>query len=403
MIQKVALLFFLIFTVGLLWYLAFHRAWHDHLAIDFGFYHYIVASFWSRAGSFGDMSKNSYLPGSLFFFLLPGLSILRDHTNWPLFVQTFMYTNVFLIVTHCVLYWKFSRQAPFIFLILLLSAGPMILFRHELFPSLLTLLSLYLWQKDHKSISSLILGLGTATKIYPGLIFPYFLIILFKNREWKEIFKDSALFLLGVIYPFVIYLLLGSDPYGLVQTLSFNTTKPVHIESFWASIITVWTKITTGSFALGEANKNGIWGIAPQYLPVPLSIFNYLWLVPIAIIYLIVLFRVPKNSPFRFEIPFILVLSFVLFAKLTTPQYLYWFVLLLPLINQKIFRLLALSSLIMLLTQDIYPLRYNDLVWNFYTNGSHPETFYLLLTRNFLLFGLFIISLRELLKSHAQN
>ena len=113
-----------------------------------------------------------------------------------------------------------------------------------------------------------------------------------------------------------------------------------------------------------------------------------------------------KIKSFKVEIPFLLILLFLIFSKVLTPQYLFWSVLLLPLFARSKLVLFT-TALILLLTQYIYPLHYNDLIWKFYVDGSQSLVFYILVLRNFLMVLLFILIFRSLnsgiIKKHITN
>lgn len=393
------LIVFSIITMVSLLYLAYQKAWYDHLVVDFGFYYYVVNIFWHNF-SFGIIPENSYFPGSLFLFLIPGTTLLFKSSNsWQLFILAFVITNIFLIFAHLFVYRKSSHSAPFIFLVILLFSGPIILFRHELFPSIVLILSLLLWKARKINLSALTLGLATSIKIFPALIFPYYLILVLKNGEKRRIINVLIFFALGILLTFSVYFILGSPPSEIAKSLNFNTTKPVHIESLWASLLTLKEQLINDVWILGRADQKGIYGLDPSFVTFSIAFFNYFWIIPMSLFYLYIYKKTPKDQELKIEITFLIILLFIIFSKIITPQYLFWFLPLFPLFDLNKNRKLLISSLITILlivlfTQYIYPLHYTELLWKFYTNGTDTKYFYILLVRNLLLILLFLLVLK---------
>ena len=388
-------------------YLAYQKAWYDHLAVDFGFYYYVAFGFFQNL-SFGIIPENSYFPGSLFFFLIPAISFLFTNYSWPSFILSFIIVNIILILIHLIIYYKQSIIAPYIFLAIIIFSGPLILFRHELFPSLILILSILFFRKNKINLAAFTLGLATSIKIFPSLILPYYLILIFKSLEKRKILNILIFFTTGIMLTFGVYFLLGSPPSEILKSLSFNATKPVHIESLWASILTLKGKIIDDIWILGKPDQNGIYGLDPNYVQQPIVFFNYLWILPMSLFYLYIYKKTGQLRMLKVEIIFLIILLFIIFSKIITPQYLFWFLPLFPLFdltqNKKLLILpFLIILLVVLFTQYIYPLHYTELLWNFYTNGTDTKYFYVLTIRNLLLILLFfaVFKLTFLRKSNT--
>jgi len=392
---KISVIFaFSVAVIAILLIQSNNPSWRDHLKVDLGFYYWVAQGF-IRTGTFGTMTNNLYFPGSLFFFLVP---TLYSH-DWDSYVTAFVITNIVMAITHMLLYQKFGWKSALIFVGIMLFGGPIILYRHELLPSLFLLLSLILWQRKRFWLAGFLLGFSVGIKIYPILIFPYYIIQTVSNKNYRNLFFIPSFFGLGLLSLLVPYIMLGSPSSELLQSLSFNTQKPVHIESLWASGITLHQKLLTGEWVKGKADQNGIYGIDPIHNPIPLTFLNTFWMLPMLGYYSFLFIKSFKNPTFDIKPIFVLILMFTVFSKVITPQYLYWSFLIFPLLNwKKVGRvktvfLCLLVIIILALTQYIYPLHYNDLLWKFYTDGSSSLVFYLLLARNILLVILLISSL----------
>ncbi len=100
----------------------------------------------------------------------------------------------------------------------------------------------------------------------------------------------------------------------------------------------------------------------------------------------------------------VILLLFLVTSKILTPQYILWFALLVPLMkvygepqNQKNWLInLFLLLLTLIFSQYVYPLRYNELLGGFYTNGTWTSIFWILTARNFFLIVLAVRFFRDI-------
>lgn len=335
------------------------------------------------------------MPGAMFFFLIPGISLIVLPNTWQNYLVGLFLVNIVLVILHLLIYRRISNLSPFIFLAIILSAGPIILYRHDLFVSLFLIISLLLWQSKKYLLSPFFLGIATSIKIFPVLLLPYFLIHQLRFHEWQKIPTTIASYLLGITSIFTLYILTGSDVKEIISTLAYNSAKPVHVESLWGSILTVVNAIIDGMWPQGLGDR-GVFGINPKDIFLPLNFYNYFWLLPIFLLYLKIYNNIKKKQ-LLFEYVFLIVLLFTIFSKILTPQYLLWFATLYPLltftrISKRLYvGLLSIILIVMLLTQFIYPLHYNELLGIFYTSGQQVEYFIILFLRNLLLATLFFL------------
>jgi len=379
--------------------LAYNPSWRYHLDADVkGFYYPHLIHFLQNS-SFVGINKNEYFPGAMFFFLIPGLALLLGSNNASTYLAGLIAVNMLIIVILLYIYRKHNHFSPFIFLAILLFSGPIFFFRHDLYVSLVMILSLLLWKLHKRNFAALILGIAATIKIYPFLIFPYFLILSLKNQSPRKSVEIFIWFMSGIFLIFGPYILLGSSTSEILSTINLNSIKPVHIESLWGSFLTIFSKITDGTWALGKG-EHGIFGIDPRYIFLPLNFYNYFWIIPLGIFYIFLYKKVSKNGELMVEVVFLIVLLFIIFSKILAGQYIFWILTLFPLISMKdgteriYISSLVVVFLIVLLTQYVYPLHYTELLNNFYTRGENVMLFYLLVVRNTSLIVLFLLIYR---------
>ena len=166
------------------------------------------------------------------------------------------------------------------------------------------------------------------------------------------------------------------------------------IESLPGSLITLFAVLTKHQPPplLGGW---GIWGIAA-----PLNFFNKLWLLPVAVSYLVLIKNKQYLNKINFGIIFCLMLIFLVFSKNLHAQYIWWFLSLFPFIKFRSANKLKYLFMIILLifigifNQLVYPLFYTQFLEDFYQHNRQYAVFYALLLRNWLIVTLLILSLK---------
>ncbi len=392
---------FLSLTIITLVLLATHPAWSYHLRVDADGFYLSRARYFLVNHNLTGLGYNEYQPGAVLFFLALSPLLLWQNSN-NLYLAGLFAANILFIIALAGLYRKFSGNnlSILVFALILLFMGPIVLYRFDLYVVFFTLLSLWFLVKRKAGRAFFLLGIATSIKIYPALLLPYYLLPAVKSRHIKTAAVQTAIFLMGAAAVILLYLLFFQvPPADLITNADVHALKPVHAESLWGTILTLIPWLTTGTYALGKG-ATGIFGIAPQYTPGPLFFYNFFWLVPLGLYYFWLIFKAPRQiSPLLPAITIILL--FLTFSKILTAQYLLWAFLLFPALtpptesgNNRETRLWSLGFFLILfislLSQYIYPLRYNELLGVFYTSGNDAWVFWLLALRNCLLLVLFI-------------
>jgi uncharacterized membrane protein len=394
-VKKLLIFVLGISVLGFLIWASGQEIWKYHLAFD-------VRTFFERSkgflstNSFAGFETNEYLPVSLFFFILPNM--LGSISDPDKYLNLIIFINLILIGVHLYIYKRINSELGWISTLLLFAAfGPILLFRFELLVSLLALFAVYLFKKEQYLYSGVLMGTAIATKVYPVFIVPYFLIILLRTDRRKPLLKYITGGLIGIIVPFLIYIFLKGNPMDVVRNIFYHVEKPVGVESIWASIISFVSLLETGILPQ-IVLKNGIWGILREGA----RFVDYLPYLSVVSFYLLLFFKLRKNPKLSVIYPMIALLIFLLFSKYLNPQYIFWVFAFLPLLKLKNFtsKVFLLNTFaIIILTQLIYPIYFSDLLSAF-NSGNPNMIFYLLQTRNILLF-LQIFILIKLARVHS--
>lgn len=360
-----------------------HPTWNGHLITDL----YI---FKERAS--GNLTNNEYQPGALLFFNL--LTPFAINQELDTFKTAFFSINILLIFLTAFFIQKVSKSENNIILgIIILFTGPILLFRFELLVIFLVISSIYYFKRGSTDISSILLALATSVKVYPIIYLPYLAINLYKQKRTKEFIRflglfiaTSGIFIVGFMYLYNFSLT------QILNSIRYHVSKPIGVEGFWSSVISIIHVLLTGTLPslVGEYMT---WGISAKDQILSMWFFDNFWILILGILYFIYL----KNVDKKFNQIFLLTITLatIIFSKLSSPQFLIWFLFLLPLVDFKKFIHNTRYSLILIaslaatfLTQYIYPLNYSEFLSSF-SKGSPNYLFYIFILKNLLLLTVF--------------
>lgn len=406
--MKAVSLALLVATVIFTLFLSTLSIYNYHLAVDVTGAFTRYSSTFFQFGSYKYLQFNEYQPGAMIFFaaLSPSFYFVSFYPN--VFVDLLKTVNVALIFIIAFVTYKYTKKYSSLILlsIILLISGPIIYFRFELLVCLFTLLSIYFLKYKRTQISASFISLSILTKLYAIVLVPFqILVINSKKININETLKYVLELVIAAFFVVITYSIFLQAGFSRVLTdLNAHAIKPVHAESFWASIINLYYFLKYQIFITGES-ANGIYAVKKEYNLFPLYFYNYFWVVTVGALYAVII--ATKNYKDIPRVSYTIILAFVLFAKIITPQYLLWFLTIFPLIEvgksmlaKKLWVTeIALIIVIGILTQYIYPIKYTQLLYSFFTNGSLQYLFWILFTRNILLLLLFIIAVVQVVLS----
>lgn len=340
-----------------------HPAYYMHLYPD-------VFAFFDRASFFWDhqtlknLGYNEYQPGAITFFITLAPVFLIEKSveafKWALFSAN----SIFFILYAVLLIKMHKTSGVFLMSLFLIFLGPILLFRFDFLVILLTVFSFYLWEKKRKEIAMIVLAFAVITKVYPIIFLPY---LLFQG--FKKCGKLEPLYLLSIFSAaFLIYLLeytyfLQINLFDTWTSYNFHSLKSIATESVWASLIYFW-HFLSGQNLPGMESAYGINAIARAQVYPSIQFYNYFWVFPLGIFYL--LYFVKNKSWEKIDYKFLtfLLLLFLIFSKVLSNQYLAWFLFMVPFIDIKTLLKkgwiinIFLIILTTILHTFIYPLNY---------------------------------------------
>ncbi|MCF6277204.1 MAG: glycosyltransferase 87 family protein [Anaerolineales bacterium] len=259
-------------------------------------------------------------------------------------VNSFQYTALFslfmlgiLARTIILLYNLLPNKKNRAFLLLLPASLYFSFNRFDIFPAFLVLLSIALLHRGKGSWASALLGVGTMTKWYPALLFPIFITYEFYRTEkinWRMItvfFGTITLIALPTLItggwdalkvPYSFHLTRDFEKVSLPAMLHHLVIEPLHLTAF------------------DELLK---------------ATFSFLQILP-ALLTPCLKLDTPKKVT---QWSTIVIISFILFSNIYSPQWLLWFMPLLILVNAdypKDILFIAMYNFLIYLT---YPIIYD--------------------------------------------
>lgn len=263
-----------------------------------------------------------------------------------------------------------------------LLSGLLLLWYYDIFPALLTLLSVLAIQRGRPGWAGALLGGAIAAKLYAAVWLPILILWHGTMGKWGSALRLLTGAVAGALMPILPFLIIR--PQALGEMLAIHWHRGLEIESSPAGWIAALHVL--GLAPAGRAFGPGAWEItspiADQCLRI-LPMFTALALGGITLTAWAAFQRLPPTSerPLTCLIaPLVAALiAFAAAGKVFSPQYIIWWLPLMPLLPTRFFTLgLALSGLTVL----IFPLFFDALL------EFRPLAVLLLNLRNLLALGL---------------
>lgn len=311
-----------------------------------------------------------YPPGTLLFMVLPRLL----STGYMTYRTMFFWENAVLDAVVVVALWATARAVAIpawrtllLYTVAIGLLGPTVVYRLDLAPVALAALGLLAWLHNRPRLAGIALAAGTATKIYPGLLLPLFVIDALVRRDRRRVQRTLLAFAITLalwLSPIILAIrAAGLQP--VLHSVSYQTNRHTQVESLWATpallahLLTHYPLVVAGRaralVILGPGDALGALG-TPAAALIALYVYWRWWRS-----------RVRSASPREalLEATSSLVMVAAILSRVLSPQYLLWAIplmVLLPLRHRWYAAALVAFGTALPLTQWIYPLHYGDLV-----------------------------------------
>ena len=242
-----------------------------------------------------------------------------------------------------------------------LVLGGVILTRFDLLPAALVVGAVVLLATRRLRAAAVLIGIGTAVKLYPAVLVPLLGIAAWRRGGRRELVVVLALVATPVLALYLPFLLLAPD--GVLDSLGRQLGRPLQIESFGAGVLLASHHAfgTRLGWASGSGSQN-LTGTAADALAVAQGIAQ---VAAVALVW-VSFWRGPATTERLVRHAAAAVVAFVALSKVLSPQFLVWLVLLVPLVAGPRSRAgLWLTVLACALTALWFPARYWHLVREF--------------------------------------
>ncbi len=305
-----------------------------------------------------------YPPLALLAFCLPYLLAFGQNLTSAQYLRLYLLETVLLsliVSTIVMLLLKRWRPKPrgklkpiALLTIAVAVCAPILPWRYDLFPALLTILALYLLITDKPLASGFCIGVAVGVKLYPMVIIPVLGLYLLTKKDGISLRR----FMLGggisvlTIIPFFLL-----SPNQFLSFLSYHQQRGLEVESLMSGLILLGKTLGYGSAEI-------VYNYTAFHLSAPYADIALRWLPYLATIMFALVFAscymhfrresghqiIPTDSLVAYTT--IALLIFIATNKVFSPQYIIWILPFVPLLR---FRYASLLIIIFFLTMMIFP------------------------------------------------
>jgi uncharacterized membrane protein len=271
----------------------------------------------------------------------------------------------------------------------LLLLGPIAVSRYDVWPALFTAVAVAALVSGRGVLACAAIAAGFVAKIYPIVLLPIALVVLWRARGRRGVVEGVGAALLVSLAGFGPFLVLA--PHGLWHGLWRQASRPLQVESLGASFFALAHQFGLHVHAVKSYGSDNL---ATHGADVVATLSSVALVLALLLVWIV--FARSANTPETIVLACAAaVTAYVAFAKVFSPQYLVWLVPLVPLVRRT--SLTVLLAVVAGVTQLWEPYRY----FAFYTHFAPYEST-LVLVRDLLVVALLVLLVRPL-RRHAEQ
>ena len=281
----------------------------------------------------GEIPIMEYPPFALVFMAIPRIFGWTPEAYEVFYViEVFIFMVIGLIYTDklAIHYGKDRKKCMLAYSVLMVLLLEFVTDRYDIFPAVLTLMSVYYFVERRYDISFVLIAVGMLTKLYPAMLFPIYFLLFAARKDWKGAFRGTAVFALATLAIVIPVMII--EPEMILNFFSYHSQRPLQIETVAASLIYPLAMFGLTSVSITNAADPGSFGSDNLVGPLPDAVANVL--SPIMVIcVLAVCFwfyfayrragRRGRTMAFGCAIAGVMMV-FMIFGKVFSAQYLIW-------------------------------------------------------------------------------
>ncbi|HJZ48099.1 MAG TPA: glycosyltransferase 87 family protein [Roseiflexaceae bacterium] len=307
-----------------------------------------------------------YPPLALLPFALPRLATFGLPINFSDYVWLFLIQNVIFSTLIALVVARISGWRPFalaLYALLVAISAPLLPWRYDLFPALLTALALLCLLRERPAWAGIWLGLGVAAKLYPIVLLPIFGIYCLAGKNRPALLRLGLGCASAVALTLIPFVLLAPGP--LLSFMRYHELRGLQLESLPAGAIVLAHILGRGAARL-DFNYGALHLVSPlagaalKWLPIV-----FLALYSVVLVCCLARFREEQATQAHVASQSLVVycvaalLAFIVTNKVFSPQYIIWLLPFAPLLRpRQAGALLAICALTIIL----FPFKYDELL-----------------------------------------
>jgi len=340
-----------------------------------------------------------YPPLAYLFLAIPRL-FASDPRGYQIafIVMTTIFTiiGLYIVRQFSLKYEKNAKIAMSLYTLTVLMLVQFFFDRFDIIVAVFTLAAVYLYLEKKYTWAFLLLVIGLFIKLYPGIMFPVFLIPFLADRDMRAVLKHAGTFILAcivLIIPFMIW-----SPDTFLTFVSYHSDRGIQMESIAASLILFLEMLgLTSVQTVNEYWSYGLSGGAADLMAPVMMPLMILAICGFCVAYYMYCRNADaderRTSPAWAS--FMMVMLFVIFNKVFSAQYVVWIMaLLIPMMmfvdDQNVAKRMHLLFTAVIITTLYFGLMYSGLCYH------EPFAVLMLLLRNVLVVAMFVVAVSHM-------
>ncbi len=356
----------------------------------------------------GEIPIMEYPPFALVFFIVPRLfASTPDGYNVAYVVFVYIFTLIGLDLMRRIAerYGKDPIGVMVVYSVLMALLLQFLADRYDIFPAVMTIAAFYLFVTKRPYWAMVILALAMLTKLYPAILVPFLLWVLFARRERKVLIGSILAFVaatLAVVVPLMVL-----EPELITNFLHYHIQRPLEVGSVPATLVYPLSMLGISDMWILDVAHSGF-GSDDLVGPIPDALAP--WVTPLmvaGIVFVLLFYGHLRHRAERADERFFLLtasilsalLVFMVVGKVFSSQYLIWavpfYVMVMMSTQNRTFktRLKWLTIASFILTQINFAYIYG------YLGGGtdiNDLAMILMLIRNLMVVGTLILTMKEM-------
>lgn len=300
-------------------------------------------------------AKFEYPPLCLVFMLIPRILTWSKESFYygcAILTYVFLIIGIYFLNKIADRYIGTRWQTHLILICLIGFSTYFVIARNDVYPTVMAIVSLWLYMNKRYELSFIVMALASMTKIYPIIFFIPMIAPFILRREWKQTIK---LFCIAAFTCVILELpFLLTDPSTAFAYLTYHSDRGIQIESVASGFFMMYDLLVPGDLnVVSNYGSDNLSGIGPDSIA---PYMTYLTAFAMLAFMIAIMCRICKRVmpsdriyPLVCLLATTLLLIFITFNKVYSAQYMIWIIMLLPFTQMNCFNKKDQQTILILL------------------------------------------------------